>query len=168
MSPRCSRSRALQNNEMQQTRRGENGASLLISVFDAPRMSMGRRVNSRQEGDRWLLTSLWATALLPWLSSLVFGTFVLRAWTILGRWPRPYDPDPKELGLFLHYMLAFFAPGAALLAPAAVPALWIGAAFLRNEKAHLVAAAGVASVGYGALIVWWIMDPGRLLEWIAD
>ena len=41
-----------------------------------------------------VLATLWFAA---------FWLFVLRARLALGRWPFPYDPDPKDLGFFIHY-----------------------------------------------------------------
>ena len=48
----------------------------------------------------WLLL---AGAVYPLLWLNAFALFVIRARLILGRWPSPYNPDPKDLGMDLHY-----------------------------------------------------------------
>lgn len=49
-----------------------------------------------------MVTAILATCPLMMLISLY--SFVLRARIQLGRWPAPYNPDPKNLGFDLHYL----------------------------------------------------------------
>ena len=46
---------------------------------------------------------LWGLASVPAVWLIAFGLFVLRARLSLGRWPAPYQPDPKDLGFDFHY-----------------------------------------------------------------
>ena len=46
---------------------------------------------------------MWTLAAAPWAWLLLFGLFVLRARLALGRWPAPYQPDPKDLGFEFHH-----------------------------------------------------------------
>jgi hypothetical protein len=50
-----------------------------------------------------LAVLMWSLASAPLVWLLLFGLFILRARVTLGRWPAPYQPDPRDLGFDLHH-----------------------------------------------------------------
>lgn len=109
---------------------------------------------------------MWTLASAPVAWLLLFGLFILRARTALGRWPAPYQPDPKELGFDLHYAaivtgipLMFAAVLCAIVLTLLVPYRW-------QKRAWLIRA--TALTGLVTAIVLARMDPGYLFTWLGD
>lgn len=111
----------------------------------------------------WLLL---AGAMYPLLWLNAFALFVIRARLILGRWPSPYNPDPKDLGMDLHYhglllggvLLVTCGIGTFL---AALVARW------RSKRVPwLLIVLAAATPVLTILLTRW--DPGRFMEWFMD
>ncbi len=118
--------------------------------------------------DRILRRIVWGLALTPTASLVLFWSFVLRARIVLGRWPTPYNPDPKDIG-YWHYVVVFYGIIAALLS---VPLLLAAAAVAgyRRPKAwwRLVLALLLCLGVLAGSIVLYRLDPGGFSEWLAD
>ena len=113
--------------------------------------------------------ALWFFALTPLLSlalALVYG-FVLSARLRLGQWPRPYQPDPKDVGGLLHG-LAVFGLTLPIGALAAVP-LYLVWRWRRGfaGRADWIAAA-VFLVSLAAWFALLRVDPGQFGDWLMD
>ena len=106
--------------------------------------------------------------MIPALCVAVFYSFVARAAISLGRWPRPYDPDPADLDFGIHDGFAMFALIFGLLSPC----LMIAAAFvpkmlIREWRATLVGATLVLLTQI-AFRLWFAVDPGMFIYWFFD
>ena len=136
-------------------------------------MDMPAAVGSSLESDRkaCLLDRLaWITAALPLLWIALFSLYVLRARYAIGSWPRPYHPDPGDLGFVVHHSVLLVGLPVLFLAPIAV-ASWVLLArvwLLRTVSARhwfLLVGAIAASAGSIACL---LADRGRFLEWFFD
>lgn len=115
------------------------------------------------------MTAIWYLAATPFLWTLLFWSFVLRARFSLGHWPAPYQPDPKDLGFVVHYYLLLAGMPLALAAAVVVPAVVLF--FYRTLSRSLARpgwAAVLAAVGGAGLVLWGQLDPGRFLTWLGD
>jgi hypothetical protein len=104
----------------------------------------------------------------PWCPLSLFWLFVLRARLELGFWPRPYNPDPKDLNFDLHTLALI---GALLWALLSAPAVL--AALILWPRALLLSRVGAAStalcvVGWALGIAQVQLDPGSFVEWFMD
>lgn len=118
---------------------------------------------------RALRFTVWALALTPALWFATFWLFVLRARLALGRWPAPYNPDPKDLGFDLHYYALLL--GIAGIFSATFTLLIVTALCWREMKtagARPLLAASVACVTLTATIVVARSDPGWFFAWFGD
>jgi len=112
-----------------------------------------------------LAVLMWSLALAPLAWLLLFGLFILRARVTLGRWPAPYQPDPRDLGFDLHHtaiVLGFPLMFAAVLCATALT-------FLVHDPPRgrwLLRATGVA--GLVAVIVLARADPAYMFTWLGD
>ena len=107
----------------------------------------------------------WGLASAPvgWL--LLFGLFILRARIALGRWPAPYQPDPRDLRFHLHHV-AIVAGIPLMLAAALCAVVLTVLVHDRPSRAwpiRLTALAGVI-----ALIALAQADPGYVFTWLGD
>jgi hypothetical protein len=99
---------------------------------------------------------------LAWLAG--FYAFVLRARLALGYWPRPYMPDPKDLGFIAHH--AVLAIGLTLL-----PALCLGALLLTGslwrggQHGRGALAGGIALLSFVLTALIVVVDPGAYISW---
>ncbi|GJM21451.1 MAG: hypothetical protein DHS20C15_13660 [Planctomycetota bacterium] len=111
---------------------------------------------------------LLACAAMPVVGLAVFSSFVLRARLALGEWPRPYRPDPNDLGFTLHHELAGVFLFVGLVSPVALAACLL----LRRRDGLRVRHRGSAlAVFVGGYALLWVLawaDPGHFLEWYAD
>jgi hypothetical protein len=119
-------------------------------------------------GRRAIKGFFWTLAALPIAGLGGLYSFVLHARLVLGRWPRPYQPDPKDLGLDRHYAAVGLLLEAALLA--SVPVLL--AVFVR-EHAQLSTRRWLGGLtlyvlGVALMVgaIW--LDPGHFIEWYFD
>lgn len=121
--------------------------------------------------DRGLRLALWVLALAPAASLALFYSFVLRARFELGRWPAPYQPDPKEIDQLHHLAVSLGLNGGLLSVPLL---LGLGAvAWARRSprgwSGRQLALMVVLSLGGLALMLWVLrFDPGRFAEWFWD
>lgn len=91
---------------------------------------------------------------------------MLRARLALGYWPRPYQPDPKELDFSIHYLAALFGQPLWMASPLAV--LLLVMLLPRSERRRAAAPVLLFAVTY--LAVWLVLrvDPGAFVYWFAD
>lgn len=59
----------------------------------------------------------------PMLWLVLFYSFVCRARLQLGVWPRPYQPDPKNIGFELHHLAVYLGVLAMFLPCSQTPEL---------------------------------------------
>ena len=101
----------------------------------------------------------------PVLVIVFFYVFVLRARLHLGRWPSPYQPDPKDLGFDLHD--AAIACGFVSVVPVAIGTLLL--LIKLKLSGRMVRGKALAySVCLALLILWGWIDPGNFVEWYLD
>ena len=112
---------------------------------------------------------VWILALAPIVWLVSFWHFALRARWALGRWPTPYNPDPKDLGFDLHYTaLLIGIPGiwAATIALLLVVALNYRS--IRAAGARPLLAVATALGSCALLIGLARLDPGQFFYWFGD
>ncbi len=112
-----------------------------------------------------LAVLMWSLALAPMAWLLLFGLFILRARVTLGRWPAPYQPDPRDLGFDLHH--ASIVAGMPLMFAAVLCA--IALTFLvhdRPRRPWILRATAVAALV--AVIALARTDPGYVFTWLGD
>jgi hypothetical protein len=115
------------------------------------------------------VVALWMLALSPAAWLLFAGVFVLRARLALGRWPKPYEPDPKDLGFGLHYVavqLGIPIMWAFSLSCVAIAAL--GFRRLAADGARPLGALVVLGVCLIGLLFLAQLDPGQIFTWLGD
>ena len=108
---------------------------------------------------------MWSLALAPVAWLLLFGLFILRARVALGRWPAPYQPDPKDLGFDLHHAAIVAGIPLMFTAVLCVSAL-TPLVHDRPRQPWLLRVIAVA--GLGAVIVLARTDPGYVFTWLGD
>jgi hypothetical protein len=109
----------------------------------------------------------WVQCLIPATWLVLFYSFVMRAYLLLGHWPQPSAPDPNDLGLTWHQTALWLS----------LPLVIIGAVTFilmvvrdRNQFMQGRYKWGVAFFGI-TLVAWLLVvgvDPGRFLEWFVD
>ena len=109
----------------------------------------------------------WFQSLIPATWLVLFYSFVVRAYLILGQWPQPYMPDPKDLGLIWHRMAIWLS--LPLVVVGSVTFILMVA---RGRSQFLQGRYKWGTAFYGITLVAWLMvvavDPGRFFEWFAD
>ena len=112
-----------------------------------------------------LVVLMWGLASAPVAWLLLFGLFILRARVTLGRWPAPYQPDPKDLGFDLHH--AAIVAGIPLMFAAVLCATAL--TFLMHDRPTRLWLLRVAAVaGLVAVIALARADPGYVFTWLGD
>ncbi len=110
---------------------------------------------------------LWLLAVCPALWYSLFWVFVLRARLALGRWPVPYDPDPKDLSFTVHHLAV--ALGLHVAVAGTLTLLLMTVLSPRDTKAaggrHALALAIALQVVIFTITRY---DPGHFLYWFAD
>jgi hypothetical protein len=108
---------------------------------------------------------MWGLACVPATWLMVFALFVLRARLSLGRWPQPYQPDPKDLGFDYHYTL--LVAGMPLMFASVLCAFALTALGDRPiGRRWTIPFVGVVSLA--AIVLLAQIDPGRLFTWLGD
>lgn len=110
----------------------------------------------------------WVLSLVPTAWLMLFYGFVLRARLALGYWPRPYQPDPKDLSFDLHYGAVFVGIYVVIVSAAA----WLVFVLVRNRQSlrktrHYLGMAYFVAT----FIAWWFIlrvDPGSFFTWLLD
>ena len=110
----------------------------------------------------------WLLSLVPVLWLIIVYSFVPRARLVLGYWPSPYQPDPKDLGFDWHYSAIWVGIPAVIAS-----AVWLLALVLVRLRRHLRGAAYRLGLVFYTLTfaAWWcawIFDPGRFFYWLVD
>jgi hypothetical protein len=109
----------------------------------------------------------WPLSLIPaaWLA--LFYSFVVRAYLILGRWPQPYLPDPKDLGMDWHHVAIWLS-----FPIVAVGSMVFSLMVVRGRSQFLQGRYKWGVVFFGIAFVMWLIamrtDPGHFLEWFVD
>jgi hypothetical protein len=115
------------------------------------------------------LSAIWSLAATPFVWTILFWSFVLRARVALGHWPAPYQPDPKDLGFAVHYYLLLAGMPLALAAAIVVPIVVVlGFRSPTRSRARARWAATLAIAGGLGLVLWGQTDPGQFLSWLGD
>lgn len=108
----------------------------------------------------------WLPALFPLGYLALFYSYVLRARLALGVWPRPYQPDPKDLGFDLHYLAVLLALPVWFISPILL-LIWLLLWPRGRRKALLWPFLAF-------LLIWllgWLLlrlDPGQFGTWFMD
>lgn len=111
-------------------------------------------------------TLAWLPALLPLAYLALFYGYVLRARLVLGVWPRPYQPDPKDLGFALHRLAVLLTLPVWAISPVLLLG-WLLFWPRRQRKALLWPFLAF-------LLIWllgWLLlrlDPGQFGAWFMD
>ena len=104
----------------------------------------------------------------PLVSLALLYSYVARARWALGRWPRPYSPDPKDLGFDLHRGLVAGGVDLVFVVAAPTAVLAVVAAFMPDVRRKI----WTLAVLYLVLVAAWFLvlwtDPGRFFEWYLD
>jgi hypothetical protein len=108
---------------------------------------------------------MWGLASAPLVWLCLFGLFILRARVALGRWPAPYQPDPKDLGFDLHH--AAIVAGIPLMFTAVLCATAL--TFLARDRPGRPWLLRITAVaGLVAVIALARADPGYVFTWLGD
>ena len=110
-----------------------------------------------------VLTWSLASAPVAWL--LLFSLFILRARVALGRWPAPYQPDPKDLGFDLHHAVIVAGIPVMFTAVLCATALTF---LVRDRSERLWRLRVTAMAGLVAVILLARTDPGYVFTWLGD
>lgn len=109
----------------------------------------------------------WFQCLIPLTWLVLFYSFVVRVYLILGRWPQPYLPDPKDLGLTWHHMAIWLT-----LPLVVVGAITFFLMVARGRGQFLRGRYKWGTVFFAITFAAWLMavgvDPGRFFEWFVD
>jgi hypothetical protein len=110
----------------------------------------------------------WILVALPFAWFPALYAFVLRARLALGRWPSPYQPDPKDLGFGAHHAAIALLLSASMLAGAPVLlALFIRGHAQLSVRRWLVGL-GLYALGFALILGMAWLDPGHFIEWYFD
>ena len=92
----------------------------------------------------------------------------MRGRLALGRWPSPYNPDPKDLGFPVHHGIVWLGAFLSLVFPLfAIFALYVAKEYGTLRKDLRIAIAIFRAVtGLAVTIV--VLDPGQFGQWFAD
>lgn len=116
-----------------------------------------------------MLTAVRTLAWFPTAAILLFYSYVLRARLVLGYWPVPYQPDPKELGFIFHHIaiyLSFLLVGISVIGMA-----FIFLMLCVNRKVRGVNYWANGLLFLSTFILWYSslkLDPGQFWEWFFD
>jgi hypothetical protein len=120
-------------------------------------------MTNSQRPARAPLALMWTLASVPVAWLLLFALFILRARLTLGRWPAPYQPDPKDLGFDLHH--AALVAGFPLMF-AAVLSVTMLTLLAGRPRRWLISVSALA--GLIAVIVLARVNPGYVFTWLGD
>jgi hypothetical protein len=93
-------------------------------------------------------------------------SLVLRARLSLGRWPRPFNPDPGDLEFRFHWLrLAYtLVFGVPLLVALSIGLLiWV-----KRSGGRIAPALTTMFCTWGIALLLWHFDPGRFFKWFFD
>jgi len=97
---------------------------------------------------------------------VLLSDFVLYARIVIGDWPAPYSPDPKEIGLDLGYLVIGWCVLILLSVLVSMYLLVKHDRPARPSETRLALAVVIIS---WTVFLWVIKnDPGSYLLWLAD
>ncbi|MFZ9855571.1 MAG: hypothetical protein ACO3I0_10685 [Limisphaerales bacterium] len=100
--------------------------------------------------------------LLAW-----FYLYVIRQRSLLGYWPRPYHPDPKDAGFVLHHL-------TLTLGMTLIPGVTLATMVLILHRRSVDPGfrwVSALTLSLGAFVMFWAVvwrDPGQYIEWFWD
>lgn len=116
---------------------------------------------------RFATCAAWSLAGYPFVLVVWFYLYVLRQRVVLGYWPRPNHPDPKQAGMNFHHesipYLFDLVPIVALGAISLIVALRD-----RNPNFRWRGPIALWAGALGVLIVLVKFDPGYFIDWWLD
>jgi len=126
-----------------------------------------RKADEGATASRFAEKLVWGLAAYPLGLIAWFYIYVLRQRVVLGYWPRPYHPDPKDAGMNFHHdslpVMFELVPIVALGAISLIVALRNCDPNFRWRKLQ-----ALWVVALGILIALVKFDPGYFIEWWAD
>ncbi len=108
---------------------------------------------------------MWGMACAPAAWLILFALFIVRARMRLGRWPLPYQPDPRDLGFDYHHTILV---GGVPLVFAAVLTVTVLTVIVERRADRRLMIPLVALAGLAACILLAQLDPGFVFTWLAD
>jgi len=110
----------------------------------------------------------WLLASAPALWLLLVSAFVLRARIWLGRWPRPYDPDPVDVGFWHYHAIQLGMP--LIFGAAAGCLVLVTLHSWRFGRIDFMRLAPLVLLGAGMGAAWWFgqANPWDLATWLGD
>ena len=122
---------------------------------------LNHRCQTVGSGNRFM----WALAAVPAVWLFLFGLFLLRARAVLGRWPEPYHPDPRDLGFVFHH--AVLIAGMPLMFAATVSVV-VMTVLTRDRSTRSWWIPIAALGGLMVTIALARVDPGFVFTWLGD
>jgi hypothetical protein len=108
---------------------------------------------------------------MPIMWLVLLYTYAARARSILGYWPKPYNPDPKSEiltnSLGFHYELTWIVGFAGLYSIIAFLLLIPLCKFL-DIKSRIALRSFLCGLFYAGSFALMRFDPGRFIEWFFD
>jgi hypothetical protein len=87
----------------------------------------------------------------------------------LGRWPNPYNPDPKALGFDFHHLFIWYSSLVVLISPLLLIYMFlITFKVIKLNAKQYAMAASIFVFFLTACIFLCKYDPGKFIEWFAD
>ncbi|HLP87941.1 MAG TPA: hypothetical protein VK184_04955 [Nostocaceae cyanobacterium] len=118
----------------------------------------------------WYLSLfVWLITLVPFTSLLLFYSYVLRARLVLGRWPLPYQPDPKDLGFVIHHVIIYLSLLAVDFSLFIILIVFVLRSFnLRVRGYNYKVGAALFMITFCLWLILIKFDPGNFWEWFFD
>ncbi len=107
--------------------------------------------------------------LSPGLAMVIFYSLILRAYIVLGKFPIPYQPDPKDLNFNIHMWLVLIS--ATFVYAAFLPWIFITAKLWQQKtfsKTFMTTCTALYAIFFAAFILIIKLDPGKFVEWFLD
>jgi hypothetical protein len=106
---------------------------------------------------------------IPALALVIFYSFVIRAYMVLGKWPVFNTPDPKNLNFDIHRIIVYLG----LMLPFAAFIPWLAVTiFCWNKQLFSKSFLATSILSYVLLFTLFILiirlDPSGYSNWFAD
>ena len=106
--------------------------------------------------------------MIPLVWTLLFAAFVVRAHKLLGRKPRPSNPDPKDLEFDLHYLAVRALFILVVVSPVLLLIMYGCWSYTRQQLGRLWAFMILYLIGMAVVFVVIEMDPRGYWNWFTD